>query len=324
MAPKVFVCHATEDKDRFVLEFARRLRENGVQAWLDHWEMLPGDSLVDKIFGEGLKEANAVVVVVSKHSIQKRWVREELNASIVQRIERACKIVPVVIDECEVPEALKSTIWEKVADLNNYDGEFARILGAIFGHYEKPPLGPAPAYVQAKERLLPNLNKADTLVFKSICEIYLETGNENVTRQETIDRCATLAIHQEEVDESLAILDSQGYFERPFKLSEYARGCGRIQIIRISTYGFNEYAREWLPNYEKLVRDIGFCICNEGLEDATVIEQRFQQPKSLIGRILDTLEDSGFIKQIKPLGVAARIFRVEPQLKRWLQQFDSK
>jgi len=27
-APKVFVNHASEDKDRFVVEFARRLREN--------------------------------------------------------------------------------------------------------------------------------------------------------------------------------------------------------------------------------------------------------------------------------------------------------
>ena len=30
-APKVFVSHASEDKDRFVVEFVRRLRENGVE-----------------------------------------------------------------------------------------------------------------------------------------------------------------------------------------------------------------------------------------------------------------------------------------------------
>lgn len=31
-APKVFVSHANEGKDRFVVEFARCLRENGVDA----------------------------------------------------------------------------------------------------------------------------------------------------------------------------------------------------------------------------------------------------------------------------------------------------
>jgi hypothetical protein len=44
MEPRVFVSHASEDKDRFVLGFARRLRENGVDAWLDQWEMKPGDT----------------------------------------------------------------------------------------------------------------------------------------------------------------------------------------------------------------------------------------------------------------------------------------
>ena len=115
-APKVFVSHASEDKDRFVVEFARRLRENGVDAWLDQWEMKPGDSLVDKIFEEGLKEARAVIVVLSKVSVQKPWVREELNTSVVNRISRGTRLIPVVIDDCEVPESLRSTLWQKVDD----------------------------------------------------------------------------------------------------------------------------------------------------------------------------------------------------------------
>lgn len=86
MIPKVFISHASEDKARFVTAFATKLRENGVDAWLDHWEMLPGDSLVDKIFEEGLKSANAVIMVLSKYSVSKPWVSEELNASMVSRI----------------------------------------------------------------------------------------------------------------------------------------------------------------------------------------------------------------------------------------------
>ena len=52
--PKVFLSHASEDKPRFVDNFAQRLRADGVDAWLDTWEILPGDSFVDKIFEEGL------------------------------------------------------------------------------------------------------------------------------------------------------------------------------------------------------------------------------------------------------------------------------
>jgi hypothetical protein len=48
--PRAFVSHASEDKDRFVIGFAGRLRAKGVNAWVDTWEMLPGDKLIDKVF----------------------------------------------------------------------------------------------------------------------------------------------------------------------------------------------------------------------------------------------------------------------------------
>jgi hypothetical protein len=39
-APKVFLSHASEDKARFVLSFAEKLHNNGIDVWLDKWEML--------------------------------------------------------------------------------------------------------------------------------------------------------------------------------------------------------------------------------------------------------------------------------------------
>jgi len=55
MNPKVFVSHASEDKQRFVLAFAERLRAKGIDVWLDRWEVYPGDSLVDKTFAKWVK-----------------------------------------------------------------------------------------------------------------------------------------------------------------------------------------------------------------------------------------------------------------------------
>ena len=112
--PKVFVSHASEDKERFVLDFAKKLRSVGIDAWLDKWEMLPGDSLVDKIFEEGIKEADSFIVVLSINSINKPWVREELNTAIVKRISDRTKIIPIVLDNVEVPECLKSTLYEPI------------------------------------------------------------------------------------------------------------------------------------------------------------------------------------------------------------------
>ena len=86
--PKVFISHASEDKQRFVMRFAERLRSKGVDAWLDVWEMLPGDSLVEKIWDEGLKGCDAMIVVLSAHSIKSKWVREELNSGMIKKIRR--------------------------------------------------------------------------------------------------------------------------------------------------------------------------------------------------------------------------------------------
>lgn len=131
-APKVFVSHASEDKARFVVDFASRLRENGVDAWLDKCEMKPGDNLVDKIFEEGLKEARAVVIVLSTTSVQKPWVREELNVSVVNRISRGTKLIPVLIDNCEVPECLRSTVWQRVKSDAKTPGQNSTRTGGQF------------------------------------------------------------------------------------------------------------------------------------------------------------------------------------------------
>ncbi|WP_232414365.1 toll/interleukin-1 receptor domain-containing protein [Leptospira kirschneri] len=74
MNPKVFISHASEDKDRFVINFSTKLRSKGIDAWLDKWEMRPGD----RIFEEGIKNADAFIIVLSKNSVNKPWVREEL------------------------------------------------------------------------------------------------------------------------------------------------------------------------------------------------------------------------------------------------------
>jgi hypothetical protein len=114
LPPKAFLSHASEDKDRFVLDFATQLRARGIDVWVDRWEMLPGDSLIQRIFEEGLKNASAVIIVLSKNSVNKRWVREELDNAAVKRINTGSKLIPVVLDDCEVPQVLQSTLRETV------------------------------------------------------------------------------------------------------------------------------------------------------------------------------------------------------------------
>jgi hypothetical protein len=109
--PRAFVSHASEDKDRFVLGFAGRLRAKGVNAWVDTWEMLPGDKLIDKVFNDGLKSADVVIVVLSNVSVTKPWVQKELQTAVVKNIVDRTQLIPVRLDGCGVPECLRDTVW---------------------------------------------------------------------------------------------------------------------------------------------------------------------------------------------------------------------
>ena len=136
--------------------------------------------MLTRSFEEGIKEAKAVVVVLSKFSVEKPWVKEELNAAFVKRINSGSKLIPVVIDDCNVPEALKSTLWELITDLSAYDSSLDRIVASIFGANDKPPIGSSPEYVQSFVDSIGGLNNIDSLVLRLSCEEVMKTGDDFV------------------------------------------------------------------------------------------------------------------------------------------------
>ena len=291
--PKVFVSHAGEDKERFVIPFAEKLRANGVDAWIDKWEMLPGDSLIDKIFEEGIKNAQAMIIVLSSHSVNKKWVREELNAGMVKKIAGATKLIPVVIDDCEVPEALKSTVWETIKDLNNYEDEFQRILASIFGTSLKPSIGSAPKYIQLKIDSLPNLNKIDTIIFKAICELSLQSGSDFINMTDILPNLQDQGISEEMAFESTEILNNK------YLIHGTAHFGGQIDFFQITPFGFELFARHFLSDFDDLLKTALISAMNENLDNAEALANHLNQPKILIGYILDILAKRSFIKLVK-------------------------
>jgi hypothetical protein len=313
--PKVFVSHASEDKDRFVIPFAARLRAKGIDAWVDEWEILPGDSLVDKIFEEGLKDAEAIIIVLSHFSVNKPWVREELNVSVVQRIERNCRIIPVVLDDCEVPQSLRSTLWQSIPDLHAYDVEFDRVVNAVYGHYSKPPLGEPPAYVTTDLPQFAGLAQTDSAVLKLACEKAVEERIFYVGPGSFAEEAEALEIADQELHDCLRVLDNVGYIKAYDSLS------GDIGLIEITPSGFAAYARACVPEYDELVKRVGFYLLNECEDqgDSQTIGQALDCPELLVEHAFDVFEGKGYIETIKPGDGGASAVNISPALRRWLQ-----
>ena len=144
--------HAGPDKERFVIPFSLALWDNGVRAWVDRWELKPGDSLIKQLIDEGLAKSDVLIAVLSEHSARSRWMTEEVHIAANLRIHDKIRIIPVRIAEVEIPPALLDIIWIDV-DPHDIQPGVEQVLRAIFDVSERPRLGARPAWavpLQAK------------------------------------------------------------------------------------------------------------------------------------------------------------------------------
>jgi len=318
--PKAFISHASEDKKRFVTAFAKRLRENGIEAWLDEWEIQPGDSLVDKIFEHGIKNADVFIVILSHNSVEKPWVKEELDSGIVQKINNSCRIIPILLDDCDVPASLTHLKWLPIPDTENFDSELKIILNVIFGASEKPPLGPSPPLATKKViNYYLSLTKTDNLVFEVLGNSYLETGNIVINIEEKAEKFSQLGLTDEEILESLEMLENR-YLIEPIKTHDPEIGKWRIIRAKIEWSALTDFARKILPDYDQLVVDIISAIVNKELRESEEILASVPAPPRVVEIIIRDLESLGLLHVVfQSNGRFHCIEPKSPELKRMLQ-----
>src|SRR2546421_12479021 len=81
----IFLSHSSKDND-FTDWLSKKLKAANVTAWHDKFELLPGDSLIQRI-GEGLRGSEFLIVIVSQAAIDSNWVHAELEPKLLQQIE---------------------------------------------------------------------------------------------------------------------------------------------------------------------------------------------------------------------------------------------
>ena len=158
-APTAFLSHASEDKADFVEPLGRELADMGIRPWLDKWEIRPGDSLVEKLFDEGVAAVDAVIVVVSQYSAGKPWVRAELDTAVVRRITEGTRLIPVRLDAADMPAPLRMLAWHDADRTEDGIQGAARLIAdTIHGLDPRPAVAPPPTYTSAAR--IPGLTAA--------------------------------------------------------------------------------------------------------------------------------------------------------------------
>jgi hypothetical protein len=79
----VFLCHAGEDKTKYIIPLKNAMDNENITNWLDEVHIEWGDSITKKI-NEGLGASKYVMVFFSKNFFDKPWPERELNSVLNQ------------------------------------------------------------------------------------------------------------------------------------------------------------------------------------------------------------------------------------------------
>jgi hypothetical protein len=120
--PRIFLCHASEDKER-VKELYHQLKEAGYHPWLDKYDLLPGQNWGVEIKRVLSDPYNLVVVCLSGNSITKRGVVQREIKWALDVLEETPSgtiyLIPARLEACQTPEELSDLHW---VDLFEPDG----------------------------------------------------------------------------------------------------------------------------------------------------------------------------------------------------------
>jgi hypothetical protein len=119
---RVFLCHASADKSR-VWELYKHLRDDGFDPWLDVENLFPGQEWEPEIT-KAVRTSEVVLVCLSPSSISKHgFVQKEIKTALDIADEKppgTIFIIPVILDQCPVPERLRRWQWVNLVEAKGY------------------------------------------------------------------------------------------------------------------------------------------------------------------------------------------------------------
>lgn len=155
--PKVFISYAWENEEHqdWVKRFAARLRQDGVDAVLDQWDLDFGDNRLQ--FMERIASVDSVVIVCTPRYAEKSNARKDgvgyesniITSGIAEKAGRQ-KFIPVLRSGTwitAVPVWLKHVAGANLTGNSYRDREYRKLLRTLHRkNPPPPPLGPIPEF----------------------------------------------------------------------------------------------------------------------------------------------------------------------------------
>lgn len=119
---KIFISHSSVDKP-FVRKLISTLSESNLNFWIDEQEINVGDD-IQKSVSENLKASNFLIAVISKNSVNSKWVNFELSQFMGFADNQ--NIIPLLIDKGQqfnepIDNLIRRLKYLDFSDENNWD-----------------------------------------------------------------------------------------------------------------------------------------------------------------------------------------------------------
>lgn len=145
--PRVYLAHASEDKETLARPLAHLLMKEGIEVWFDEWEIRAGDSLRRKM-EEGLDKCTHFLVALTPVSVTKAWVQTEIDVGFLNAIEGKAKFIGIRsgLQIGDLSPFLRTLFCPELR-INDPD-DISKLIADIHGVSRKPALGAGPKYAQ--------------------------------------------------------------------------------------------------------------------------------------------------------------------------------
>jgi len=105
---RVYLCHSNEDI-QMIRSIYRRLSDNGINVWFKEEFLLPGQNKKQQP-EKAIRKSNIIIVCLSKAAINKKGLfQKEIKYALElanEQPEGSIFIIPVKLDDCNIPEQL--------------------------------------------------------------------------------------------------------------------------------------------------------------------------------------------------------------------------
>lgn len=154
--PRVFISysHDSQAHKKWVMEFAIRLRNSGIDAILDQWELQPGDDLTH-FMEHNLAAASRVLMICTDKYVEKAnsgvggvgYEKMIVTSDLLKSID-SNKVIPIIrqAGTRSVPTFLKTKLFIDFSKDDEAEFSFDELVRTLVGSplFKKPPIGNNP------------------------------------------------------------------------------------------------------------------------------------------------------------------------------------